>query len=341
MNKKAVVYFDILNILACLCVIGMHVNGIAHNLDNSPAWYRSFVVEVLAYWAVPVFFMLSGATMMNYRERYTTATFIKRRIKKIGIPLVFWTTVFYLWFLHEGVYVWSGFRNLINMVINFEVVGVYWFFPPLLVIYMSMPVLSKLSNDKNILWYMIVVGVAANSVFPFACKLLGLSYYGYFYFTLTGEYILYPLVGYYLHTTELKPWKCNVIYLFGIAGAFMRYFHTVWTLNTQGVASTMTWGYINLPTLAMAVAVFVFIKNVSKGKFWQKDAVKKVLRELSSASFGIYLIHVFVMNAVAGKFGIDRSGIPWQMLGAVIIYVICLGIVKILQKLPFGGYIFP
>lgn len=90
-SRKAILYLDVLNVLACICVVGMHCNGIVHNFDGSSAWVQSMVVETLAYWAVPVFFMLSGATMMNYRERYSTGEFFKRRILRVGIPFIFWT----------------------------------------------------------------------------------------------------------------------------------------------------------------------------------------------------------------------------------------------------------
>lgn len=80
--SKKIVYFDFLNITACLCVLGMHCNGIVHNFDGSVAWKQSMAVETLGYWAVPVFFMLSGATLMNYRKRYSTKEFFKKRFIK-------------------------------------------------------------------------------------------------------------------------------------------------------------------------------------------------------------------------------------------------------------------
>ena len=57
--KKYVLYYDLLNICACLCVIFMHCNGIVHGFSDSRAWKEALIVEVLAYWAVPVFFMIS------------------------------------------------------------------------------------------------------------------------------------------------------------------------------------------------------------------------------------------------------------------------------------------
>ena len=75
---KRVVCFDALNVLACLSVIAMHCNGAVHVFADTYVWRQSLLVDVLAYWAVPVFIMLSGATLMRYRERYTTKEFAQQ-----------------------------------------------------------------------------------------------------------------------------------------------------------------------------------------------------------------------------------------------------------------------
>lgn len=63
--KKRVLYYDILNIIATFGVVMLHNNGLAHVFSNSPHWYQALGVEVLFYWPVPIFFMLSGATLIN------------------------------------------------------------------------------------------------------------------------------------------------------------------------------------------------------------------------------------------------------------------------------------
>ena len=71
-GKSRILYYDILNILACLCVVFIHSNGIVHTYSSSRAWKTALIFEVVGYWAVPIFIMLSGATLFKYRERYTT-----------------------------------------------------------------------------------------------------------------------------------------------------------------------------------------------------------------------------------------------------------------------------
>lgn len=76
---ERILYYDILNILACIAVISLHHNGIVHTYSNTLRWKLALVVEVMAYWAVPVFLMLSGATLMDYRKHYDTKTFLKKK----------------------------------------------------------------------------------------------------------------------------------------------------------------------------------------------------------------------------------------------------------------------
>lgn len=85
MNERQtrILYLDILNILACFAVLMLHHNGIVHNYDiHTSTWKQALAFEVLFYWAVPVFFMLTGATLIRYREKYSTVEFFKRESLK-------------------------------------------------------------------------------------------------------------------------------------------------------------------------------------------------------------------------------------------------------------------
>ena len=82
-KNNRVIYFDILNIIAIIAVIAMHCNSIVHGKPNSTAWTTSLVIECICYFAVPLFCMLSGATLMNYREKYDTKTFFKKDYLKL------------------------------------------------------------------------------------------------------------------------------------------------------------------------------------------------------------------------------------------------------------------
>lgn len=47
--KKRIIYIDVLNIIACICVVAMHCNGIVHTFSYDRAWKTSLIVETVAY----------------------------------------------------------------------------------------------------------------------------------------------------------------------------------------------------------------------------------------------------------------------------------------------------
>lgn len=60
---RRVAYFDVLNILATISVVWIHFGNEVHWYDGSKVWYWCLFIQVVCYWAVPVFFMLTGATL--------------------------------------------------------------------------------------------------------------------------------------------------------------------------------------------------------------------------------------------------------------------------------------
>ena len=93
MERKRVVYFDLLNISATLCVIFLHCNGKSFIYDDTLAWKQAMLVEAACYWAVPVFLMLSGANLMTYRNKYTTRQYFIKRFTRTVIPFIVWSLI--------------------------------------------------------------------------------------------------------------------------------------------------------------------------------------------------------------------------------------------------------
>ena len=87
--------FDLLNVICCFCVVMMHGSGVTWIYAAKPYWYSSLAVDVLCYFSVPCFFMISGATLLDYHKRYNTKTFLKKRITRTLVPYIFWA-LFYL-----------------------------------------------------------------------------------------------------------------------------------------------------------------------------------------------------------------------------------------------------
>ena len=172
---KRVLYFDMLNIAATFCVVWLHFNNEIHWYSPTFEWKQTVLVQAVAYWAVPVFFMLSGATLLEYRNRYNTATFFKHRIQKVFIPFLIWGTVFLIWRLSRGEMapLPSGLVEkqwtILDIFINNKMEPIYCFFAPLFSIYMSIPAMSCFTEEKNrpIVSYLISIGIVMVTLLPF------------------------------------------------------------------------------------------------------------------------------------------------------------------------------
>ncbi|MDN5954723.1 MAG: acyltransferase family protein, partial [Loigolactobacillus coryniformis] len=93
--KQRVYFMDCLNIVAIMAVILLHTSGtvFSYRMDNH--WLLAVLMQVMFIWAVPIFFMLSGANLLNYSERYDTKTFFKKRWARVVVPFIFWSIVWY------------------------------------------------------------------------------------------------------------------------------------------------------------------------------------------------------------------------------------------------------
>ena len=81
-SKGKIEYLDVLNVIAMFAVVMLHANGCFWTYSTDRYWFEANIIESVMYFGVPVFFMISGATLLDYRERYSTKDFFIKRIKK-------------------------------------------------------------------------------------------------------------------------------------------------------------------------------------------------------------------------------------------------------------------
>ncbi len=343
-----IVYLDILNVIACIAVVCMHVNGTAVNtFAKSGNWLFSLFVDCVCYFAVPVFFMITGATLIDYRKRYNTKVFVKKRIDRTMIPFLFWSVVAILWcILALRVMSWSDISSpikLINVIFNVRAFNIYYFFIDIFAIYLCIPFLSMLPEDKRIgkrgaFTYLIIYGFLSISLLPVLCGQIGIDWNTTLQCPLTGGYIIYVLLGYYISKSDFERKQRFGIYLFGTVG-FLIHFGMTALLSLQDGAMNYTFrGYTNFPTVLYSIAIFVAIKYYN-GAGTKK--IKKRIGFLSGASFGVYLLHKYPIYVLCYLFPINEFSVTWRILGTLMVYVLSVIAVKCLQKIPYMNKLIP
>lgn len=342
-NKKYILYFDLLNIFACFAVVALHVNGAVHTFAKTRNWVSCMFIEALFYFAVPVFFMLTGATLMNYRKRYDTGDFFKKRIFKTFVPFMIWSIIGICWsiFYTKGMKI-SDINTpakFISAVINCKGMGIYWFFPALFSVYLTIPLFSLVDEDKRIgkkgiFTYLILVYIVLNVLLPFVCRLTGIQWNSALNAVSCGGYVVWFLIGYLLANTDINKKFRILIYILGLIGFFMYFYLTVQKSFKAGDFDKTYAGYMNIPAIFMGTAVFVLFKY---GKWNLKEKHEKAVRfvrNLSSASFGVYLIHYYLKDFSIRHFGIDPRSTLYRIVGTFIIYGLSVIIVRVIQKIP-------
>jgi surface polysaccharide O-acyltransferase-like enzyme len=345
-HKSHVIYYDLLNIFACVGVIALHVNGAVWNFSYDRYWVTSLIIETVFYWAVPIFFMLSGATLIEYRTRYNTVTFFKKRIFKTVIPFLFWSAVSIPWgyWMAHTLPKDTNFDviHIIDIIFNTRALSIYWFFIPLFATYLSIPILSLIPKDlrqkafEYLAWYAFLTF----SCLPLICHLFGISFNGALSSPISSGYILFTVLGYLLSKKDLpKKIRC-CIYGFGIIGWALRYFMTLFRSYAIGKIDQTFYGYVNFPSVLLAVAVFVWFRYHD----WSFIATPQkiyVIQKISSASFGIYLIHFYFLRFVVDNFHINMCTWQWRILGVPFVYIFSLVSVLILKKIPVISKLVP
>ena len=292
------IYIFILNILAILGVITLHHNGIAHIYSTERHWATALFFEVIFYWAVPIFLMNTGATLIGYRKRYDTKTFFKKRLKKIVIPLVFWSIVVYFWKTSVGTLKPAdSIFDFAKLFFSDGIEYIYYFMFTILGIYITIPIFSfiaeKDKSDKT-LKYIVCALFVTQSTIPLLFRLFGIALHPGLAINITGQ-MIFPILGYLLSKNQIsKKWRI-IAYLLGIASCVFRYLFTYIASSNKGSIDKMLFDYSQFHSVLLAISVFIFIKQIKWEKIFKNERSVKVLASVSSCSFGIYLSHLIVM----------------------------------------------
>lgn len=342
MSSKRVLYFDVLNVSACFAVVALHCNQMVHTWQPGKNWLFALAIEVLFYWAVPIFFMLTGATLMKYRVRYDTKTFLKKRAARTLVPFIAWSLIWYLVISVRLNGEHLGPRNFINLMLNNRIEQVYWFFFPLFSIYLSMPLLSILADNKRALTYGVIASFLLQCVFPYALSPFGITWPGSISVLAISGNLIYVALGYLLSTTGLNKRQRTIIYILGIAGTLFRFIYTAISSEAICDVNRTFFNYLSFPAILQGTAIFVFVKQLDLSAVGPKKA--KILSKISACSFGVYLIHKPILDHFVLSdhwLGIPMTSIALRTIGVPIFYACCVVLALLLKKLPIVNRIVP
>jgi len=336
--NKRIEYISLASVISAIAVVFLHVNDCFWSFSKAPYWFSANVIESLFFFAVPVFFMISGALLIDFSDKYDLKTYFSKRINKTVLPFVIWSFIgvlFKLLYLHTLKWGAVTPAYLINGLVNGNLVGVYWFFIPLFCAYLAIPLFSFVSAEKKkmIFIYLASLAFVLNILIPFVISVFDLKINYSISLAVARGYLFFTITGYLLHKYELERKYRLILYILAIVGLLMQMIGTYQlSIAAEKIVSTYK-GYTNLPAVLYSMGVFVFIKY-DLVKIMKFDIVSKAVNFLNPYTFGVYLIHWFVLSVLIKIFNINIKLLSYRLIGPIVIFVISIVVIWLIRKVP-------
>lgn len=334
-DEKNIKWLNSINVLACFAVIVLHCNSIfwSHPIDD--IWKSANIIEVMFYWAVPFFFMQTGTTLLDYKIRYSTRDYFIKRLWRVIIPFGFWGIFSYFYKVICCHWEIEPLNMVINGLLSSKYIYAYWFFWPLLLVYLTIPILSlalsvvEEQTKKRLIKYIIGIQIVLVSILPLLSDLYVFQIPKSFINPVFNEYMLFVSLGYYISHYEIEKRHRYWIYFLGFLGLLIHLKGTEKYSLLIGQVYSVYKGYTNLPSVLQSTSLFLLFKQIN----WEKpNMIDRVVAFLSRYSFGIYLIHMYVLEQIQIKFCIDPTSMIWRLIGPIIIYTFSLSICMLMDR---------
>lgn len=342
---------DLLRVIACYMVIQVHAGeffyigeGVTVVTGDNSVWVN--IYNSLARTAVPLFIMLTGYFLLPVKQNMST--FFKKRFTRVLIPFIIWCIVYAFYQYFTGAVVLKeAFINVLKIPVNFGTeVGHLWYIYMLIGLYLFAPIISPWiasASKKGIefylsLWVISLFIPYIHTIFPAIwaeCTWNNTPMLYYF-----SGFLGYMILGYYakIYWSERKSWNIPVGLLLIGVGYFITYYGFAQRLNTVVYAwdLELSWGYDTVNIAMMSAGLFLLIKNINI----QSKTLTKIVTEISLKSYGIYLVHIIVLNFVHP---IIYNLLPSAKLSviptSIITLILSYGIIKIISYIPGNKYI--
>lgn len=335
-----ILYLDYLRVFAALAVVAAHVTlGTMDMLAPfSWQWWGGQWLCLMCQCAVPVFVMISGALLLKPAgPMQTLRQFYGKRLRRIGIPLVFWTALYFVFravFDHEPVsagYVLERIWVADPPYHTYYLFLVVWLYAltPALRVYVGRTAPRLRRRILLVLFSLASLYALVNPILWQNGRLL-ISFF--------LPYLGFYLCGHELHHGEPSGLKgrhlVGIILLCALytvlqAGAFIDHLG-----RFQGRCIP---GFFSLPVIVMSVGVFWAAKLMKQQQGPKEPRWDGFVQGLAPATFGIYLSHIGILiglrEALAGK--ADEGGFfTGIILGTVVAFTLSYLLTLAFQRIP-------
>lgn len=337
---------DYMKLLSCVGVIVIHCSGygLPYYAPFTPSWTICAFWDGIARFAVPVFFMCTGALMLTPERELSLRRIWKDYFLRVLLLLFFWAFA-YKMFMALGSYVIYGSfptQNVLKASI-LEVLGFnhhlhLYYLQILLLIYAALPVLRVFTRAaaRRELWYCIALWAALGIALPLLrlfppVSLLG-GLWEHYPINMAWSALGYALLGYAMQTREVSRREWRGFLLMFLLGFIITLGGTMLATYITGENYLEFMEGMSPGPALMAAGVFGLTRSLCVGKTGSPR-----LRVLVRASFCVYLIHHFFVM-ILRQLGLDLTVFhPAYIIPIDTVVVLLCSLIGwfILSRIPF------
>ncbi len=333
-------YINWLRIAAIYTVVAAHIAiwTAEGQQPLSAGWWVGNAIHILAIWTVPVFVMVSGALLLDNRRNETAMEFYSKRLRRIGIPVVFWTVVYILarkYIGHEEltsrriawlVFTATPYYHLWYLLM---IPGLYLLTPPLRAF------IRRTTPRQRVAAIVVILGLAA-VYYP-----LNILYWR---LPRTVFTVFLPFVGYYLCGHELRsldlkklprwPLAALVLLAVGYAVVMARPFID----NLGYIGDVYIVDFFCPPVVLMALVIFYAAYRLDQRGQWRPGILAKAEAWVASTTLGVYVLHPLVLEYMRVKFSrraAEEGLLVAFLAGPIIAFAASYVLTSLMMNVPF------
>lgn len=332
------IWIEYIRVFATLAVILLHCSTTVIDNTANLKMVNQFdiifldICQLISRWAVPCFFMITGALLLNPNKKINYKKYITRIIIIIMLFGTFYSFL-ELFFDYRTINFKIVFQAILNTIQN-KSWSHMWYLYVLIGLYLITPLLKAAINvisERELTYFIAIFGIGCLTIntvnYLFNMQIEN--------FMLFNTYVLYYITGFYLTLdNHIFKSKNNIIWIFLCCITMS----TIDIINIIKNAETLKWltNLDNIFTFILSINVFLYFKRI----FEKNLNENRVITFISKYSLLIYLIHPLFINIIYKIFCITPLNF-FVPIGVILMFAIILILTLIsaiiVKKVPIIG----